>query len=122
MVMRAPRELPEVPSITLPEEFMARSLPRLTDHLKELVEMAREFDWPDERFLALAAEVQRLLESGQDWLDAAQDALNTEEAKEPPGQARLQALKRRVELLQQYVDALDDQDLEGAMASLNELA
>jgi hypothetical protein len=121
-VRRAIREPPEVPSITLPAEFTTGAVPRLTDDLTELVEMAREFDWPDERFPALAAEVQRLLERGQDWLDAAQDALNTEEAKEPPSQARLQALKMRVELLQQYVDALDDQDLEGAMASLNELA
>jgi hypothetical protein len=121
-VRRAPRELPEVSSITLPERFTVRSVPRLTDHLEALIDIAREFDWPDERFPALAAETQRLLERGQDWLDVAQESRAAEEERESPSQTRLEALEMRVELLQQYVDALDDQDLEGALESLNELA
>ena len=116
-----PRELPAVPSIELPDNFTVRSVPRLIEHLATLVEIARDFDWPDLRFPALAAEVQRLLERGQDWVDAAQDSLESEESKDSPREATLEARETRVELLQQYVDALDNQDLEGAVESLNEL-
>ena len=73
-------------------------------------------------FPALAAETRRLMERGRDWLDAAQGALVAEEGKESPSQPRLEGLEMRVELSQQYVDALDDQDLESALESLNELA
>jgi hypothetical protein len=116
------RQVPAIPSIELPENFTVRSAPRLTEHLATLVDIARDFDWPDVRFTALAAEVQRLLERGQDWLEAAQDSLESEEGKDSPREATLEARETRVESLQQYVDALDNQDLEGALESLNELA
>ena len=95
---------------------------RLTDHLETLLDIAQEFDWPDERFPALATETQRLVERGQGWLDAAQDALDAEEGEESPSQARLEAMETRVELHQQYVESLGNQDPEGALESLNELA
>ena len=120
--LRTPRELPEVPSITLPERFTARSVSRLTDHLETLLDIAQEFDWPDERSPALATETQRLVERGQGWLYAAQDSLDAEEGEESPSQARLEAMETRVELHQQYVESLGNQDPEGALESLNELA
>jgi hypothetical protein len=115
------RQVPAIPSIELPDNFTVRSVPRLTEHLATLAEIARDFDWPDVRFPALAAEVQRLLERGQDWVDAAQDSLESEEGKDSPREATLEARETRVELLQQYVDALDNQDLDGALDSMNEL-
>jgi hypothetical protein len=120
-VRGAPSQLATVPRIELPDNFTVRSVPRLTEHLATLVEIARDFDWPDVRLPALAAETQRLLECGQEWLEVAQDSLESEEGKDSPSQARLEARETRVELLQQYVDALDNQDLDGALESLNDL-
>lgn len=114
----ARRELPEVPSIPLPTRFTTRSLPRLTNHVGNLDTLAQEFDWPELRFPALAAEVQRLLTSARDWLAEAEGALKTEEGKASPRESRLEPLEARAGSLGEYVQALDDEDITAALESL----
>gem|GEM_PF-4092708 len=130
------RELPKVPTITLPKNFTTRSVPRLTAHLEELVDLAREYDWPDEEFPELTAEVIRLIgtqlpsEPGEPeqfsgargWLDAAQDSLQNEIDSKSPNAARLEALRQRVETLASFISALEeDQDLDAALDELSNI-
>ncbi len=112
------RELPEVPSIPLPTRFTTRSLPRLKEHVEDLDTLARDFDWPEERFPALAAEVLRLAESGRSWLEAAQDARGAEEDRDSPRESTLERLETRSGALEEYVEALDGEDIDAAVQAL----
>jgi hypothetical protein len=110
-----------VPSISLPSRFSTRSIPRIVAHLEALGELAEDADWPDQDWPELEAEVARVAEAAGGWRDAAQEALDNEEARAAPREDRVDALGERVEELEAVVAALENQDLAEATLALGEM-
>lgn len=115
------RLLPEVPTITLPTSFSTRSVPRLINHVEQLVDLAEQTDWPEQPFPALAAEAKRLFDRGTDWRDTAQDSLDSEEGRDSPSEGRLETLEQRRDTLDTYVEALEGEDFSQALEALSDI-
>lgn len=116
-----PPERRSISPFLYPGRFTVSSVPRLTDWLARLIAWADEADWPGEEWPEMATEVGRFAEAAQGWLDAAQETLETEEARDNPRAARLEALQDRVDALETLHDALESEDLSSAMDALSDL-
>lgn len=117
------RVLPEVPTISLPENFTVRSAPRIVKHIEALIALVEGTDFPDpdDPFPALDAEIERLQLQGERWVETAEESAAAAEDR-GAGPATLEPLEERQEQLQQYVDALADLDLKGAQDALEEIS
>jgi len=103
------RPRPQVPTINLPENFSIRSVPRIVMHLAGLRDIADSTLWPEEPYEPLSREVERIREAGEAWLERAEDVLGDRESEQ---------LQDRVDNLQTFVIALEDEDLEAAQDAL----
>jgi phosphomannomutase len=111
---------PGVPTLSLATGFSTRSIPRLERHLGALVELAEAQDWPGEEFPALEAEVARLLDAAKRWKAAAEEAVSNEEDRATPREERLEELQEREDVLDRYVTALENQELQEALDAILE--
>lgn len=97
----APQPRPAVPTITLPEGFDRRSVPRLVMHLAALRDIGETVQWPEMEYQLLTEEVQRIQVVGEGWAERAQGELQ--------------------ERLEEFVQGLEDQELEAAQEALEAL-
>jgi len=107
-----------VPTISLPDRFSSRSLPRLTAHIETLQEIAERTNWPETPFTALGEEVERIRNAAEEWEQQSQESLDNEEERDSPREERVDALTERIDSLRELQEALDSQDLSGALSAL----
>ena len=117
------RVFPDVPTISLPENFTVRSVPRIVKHIEALTALVEGTDFPDpdDPFPALDTEIERLQLQGEKWVETAEESSSAAEDR-GAGPATLEPLEERQQQLQQYVDALADLDLKGAQDALEEIS
>ncbi|MCH7570459.1 MAG: hypothetical protein IH919_07830 [Deltaproteobacteria bacterium] len=111
------RDRPPVPTIDFPTTFSTRSLPRLLGHAEALNDLANEFDFPEDEWPELAAATESFAKAASVWRDNASDSLANAEERGTTGD-RLEVLEEREGNLSAIVDSLEDQDLQGALDSL----
>lgn len=113
--------LPDIPAISLPDSFTVRSIPRLVRHIEALIVVAEETDFPDGDFPAMETEIERLQLRGEKWVETAESSAAAAEDR-GVGEEALEPLEERQQQLEQYVNALADQDLKGAQDALEEIS
>jgi len=108
-----------VPTITLPQNFSIRTVPRLVEHLKGLSALFEESELEDvEEYPDLAVEIDRIGDIAKTWYERAQELFDEEEGKDSPNEEVLERREQRAGDLEAFNDALAEYDLESAIETL----